>query len=153
MPLVSFCSNRSSDCSWAISKSNRTLQLGSNRVLLINSIAVLLRSYTRAINIEQGRTGSLFREGTKANLIGTLKSEMIKFQNRGPKVSDANPSEEENDLQICFNYIHNNPVKAGLVIKAIDWEFSSASDIAEIRAGSLINKDLISSLGLNVVTG
>ncbi len=116
---------------------------------LNNSIAVMLRSYTRAINIEQGRTGSLFREGTKANLIGSMKREMIKCQNRRKAESNDHRIEEENDLQICFNYIHNNPVKAGLVTFATDWEFSSARDIAELRAGSLINKDMISSLGLN----
>jgi len=115
---------------------------------LNNSIATMLSSYTRAINIEQARTGSLFREGTKAKLLGSLKSETIKYKNRIE--NNHNNNEEENDLQICFSYIHNNAVKAGLVTKAIDWEFSSVRDIAELRSGSLINKYLISGLGLHL---
>lgn len=44
--------------------------------------------------------------------------------------------------QICFDYIHQNPVKANLVKNAIDWEFSSAKDYAGLRNGKLINKDI-----------
>ena len=41
---------------------------------------------------------------------------------------------------ICFDYIHNNPVKAKMVDCATDWEFSSAMDYANLRDGKLINK-------------
>jgi hypothetical protein len=34
----------------------------------------------------------------------------------------------ERMLKIKINYIHFNPVKAGLVEKAEDWEFSSAGN-------------------------
>ncbi|MDA3778747.1 MAG: hypothetical protein PF487_00705, partial [Bacteroidales bacterium] len=44
--------------------------------------------------------------------------------------------------QVCFNYIHQNPVKAGLVKNAVDWEFSSAVDYAGLRDGKLVNKPL-----------
>lgn len=42
----------------------------------------------------------------------------------------------------CFNYIHQNPVRAGIVEKMEDWEFSSFRDYAGIRSGTLVNKEL-----------
>lgn len=115
---------------------------------LNNSIATMLRSYTRAINIQQRRSGSLFREGTKAVWLGSLASEKHKYQNRLASRVEADQSLAEEQLQTCFRYIHNNPVKAMLVSQKIDWEFSSASDITGIRNGSLINRKLIEELGL-----
>ena len=44
--------------------------------------------------------------------------------------------------QICLNYIHHNPVKAGLVSKDIDWEFSSARDYANLRSNGIVKKEL-----------
>ena len=43
--------------------------------------------------------------------------------------------------QICFNYIHQNPVKANLVKNAEDWEFSSAMEYSGLRHRKLINKE------------
>ena len=115
---------------------------------LNNSIATMLSSYTRAINIQQKRTGSLFREGTKAVWLGCIETEKIKHQNR-IKVEDVNVTNPGKEyLQTCFKYIHENPVKAGLANQITDWEFSSARDIAGIRKGSFINKKLIDELGL-----
>lgn len=117
---------------------------------LNNSIAVMLRSYTRAINIEQKRTGSIFREGTKATLIGSLNNELIKYKNYCQKKIEKDQFKHDNELLICFHYIHNNPLKAGLVPMAVDYEFSSARDIAGLRAGTLINRKLIAELGLDL---
>jgi len=108
----------------------------------------MLRSYTRAINIQQRRSGSLFREGTKAVWLGSIASEKNKYQNRLAGRAEANQNLAEEQLQTCFRYIHNNPVKTMLVSQITDWEFSSASDIAGIRNGSLINRKLIEKLGL-----
>lgn len=44
--------------------------------------------------------------------------------------------------QVCFNYIHNNTVKAGLVDKSVDWEFSSAMDYFVKRKGTLVNESV-----------
>jgi len=121
----------------------------SRQFTLNGSIAIMLRSYTRAINIQEHRSGSLFRERTKAILLGSLESEKLKHQNSiKPEYSGASNSEEEY-LQTCFRYIHNNPVKAGLVPKGADWEFSSARDFAAFREGSLINWKLCDQLGLH----
>jgi putative transposase len=36
-----------------------------------------------------------------------------------------------------IHYLHNNPVKRGLVMRAVDWEWSSAADYAKLRLGPL----------------
>jgi putative transposase len=53
-------------------------------------------------------------------------------------------------MQVCFDYIHNNPIKAGLVKKREDWEFSSYADIVGLRNGLLIDRLRIEKLGLIV---
>ena len=117
---------------------------------LNNSIATMLSSYTRAINLQQKRTGSLFREGTKAVELGNIESEKLKYQKRNVNATGIAQNLDEGQLQACFGYIHKNPVKAGLAKQITDWEFSSACDITGIRKGSLINKRLIEELGLRL---
>lgn len=116
---------------------------------LNNSIATMLRSYTRAINIQQKRTGSLFREGTNAIWLGSIDGEIIKYHNRS-KNGEFALNLEKTYLQTCYQYIHNNPVKAKLAKKIDGWEFSSALDILGIRKESIINQDLINELGLRL---
>jgi putative transposase len=107
---------------------------------LNDSIAILLRSYTRAFNNMHGFTGTLFRENTKAECIncpdGITPSFFIKD---GITMINVNKPELQYP-QICFDYIHLNPVKAKLVEKAADWEFSSARDYAGLRNGELVNR-------------
>jgi putative transposase len=43
----------------------------------------------------------------------------------------------EKQLRIKLEYIHNNPVKAGLVMRSVDWEYSSARDWIEGKSGIL----------------
>ncbi|SYZ74505.1 conserved hypothetical protein [Candidatus Zixiibacteriota bacterium] len=48
----------------------------------------------------------------------------------------------EEQFRIKLNYIHQNPVRAGLVLDEIDWKYSSARDWLSDRAGPLrIDKD------------
>lgn len=49
---------------------------------------------------------------------------------------------------ICFNYIHQNPVKAGIVEKDTDWEFSSARDYSGLKNSDLVNIQLAKQIGL-----
>lgn len=106
------------------------------------SIAIMLRSYTRAINKQEQRSGALFREGTKAECLScsevTIPAFLNAIKNNAPHTYD--PLKEYPPA--CFNYIHRNPVKATLVGKPEDWEFSSAPDYAGIRKGTLVNKKL-----------
>ena len=115
-----------------------------------NEIAIMLRSYTRAINIQEKRTGSLFREHTQAKWLGSLKSEIIKIRNRSQNEIVVHAVEEEEYVQSCYTYIHVNPVKAGLVKKSTDWEFSSAREIEGNQTDTIINKNLILLLGLHL---
>ena len=119
-----------------------------NPVTINSSIAVMLRSYTRAINIQENQSGSLFRERTKAEWLGSIEGEKIKFENRNKAIPVLLTDLGEEYLHTCFRYIHNNPVKAGLVEKETDWEFSSARDFTFSRDGTLINRKLCDQLGL-----
>ena len=108
---------------------------------LTKSIATLLRSYTRAINIQEKRTGSLFKPHTKAQCLTKAESITPSYFN-SPYGTYLNLSIPEREYpQLCFNYIHNNPVKANLVKNAKDWEFSSCKDYCGLRNGKLINKE------------
>ena len=109
---------------------------------LNQSIAIMLRSYTRAVNKQLKNTGSLFREETKAECLTTDTGITPSFYNTksGTQIHVDHP--ENQYPQICFDYIHKNPVVAGLVAKAIDWEFSSAKDYAGLRDGKLVNREV-----------
>jgi putative transposase len=75
----------------------------------------LLSSYTRAIQKQEGRTGSLFQQNSKAK--------------------DLSQGSESYALT-CFCYIHQNPLRAGLVTDLKDWPYSSYADYAGLRDGS-----------------
>ncbi len=102
-----------------------------------NSIAILLRSYTRAINKQNKTSGSLFRHHTKAECINCFKGNTSLYF--GNKINFIDPKKQY--PQSCFDYIHQNPVKAKLVSQAKDWEFSSARDYYSNRKGGLVNKE------------
>jgi len=108
-------------------------------ISLNHSLGIILSSYTKAINKEEKSSGSLFRKRTKAECV-TCSDEKL-----SPSFITLNgitkiPLYEY--PQICFNYIHQNPVKANLVKKQTDWEFSSAKDYANIRNGTLVSKEI-----------
>ena len=118
---------------------------------LNDSIAIMLRSYTRAINKETIRSGSLFREETKAVClteptkinIAWYNSESIKeviLEN--PEVSYANN---------CFNYILMNPVRAGLVYHPGFWEFSSYLEYTGRKHTMTLNKSIIKDFDLKLL--
>ena len=115
---------------------------------LNESIGILLRSYTRAINKQQNLSGSLFRKNTKAECITCPEGIAPSWFMENGITTYINLLPEDDYPQVCFNYIHNNPVKAKLEQKAEDWEFSSAMDYAGIRSGHLINKKTAIEFGL-----
>lgn len=77
-------------------------------------------SYTKAINKQQNRVGSLFQ--------GPFQSRCVS--------KDA-------ELIHLSRYIHLNPVQAGLVAAPEDWEFSSYRDYICLRPGTLPLTDMI----------
>ncbi|KOH47165.1 transposase [Sunxiuqinia dokdonensis] len=112
-----------------------------------DSISILLRSYTRAIQKQENRTGSLFQNRTKALcLTQTDGISPAWFQSKyGAMIHVDYP--EKAYPQVCFDYIHANPVKDGLVKKITDWEFSSALDYSGERNGKLINRNRTTEFG------
>jgi putative transposase len=87
-----------------------------NQQVLTRKLGTLQSSYTQAINKQENRTGSLFQQKCKAKII-------------------------ENSINTCFHYIHQNPLKAKLVTKLEEWEYSSFKSYFN-------NNDRICSLSL-----
>ncbi len=85
-------------------------------------------SYTQALQKQENFKGSLFQQKSKAKQLD-LKATV------GP-----------NHLAICLHYIHQNILKADLVSRMEDWEYSSFLDYAELRNGTLCNIDLALAL-------
>lgn len=83
-------------------------------------IKQLLSSYTKAINKQEGRTGSLFQQKTKSICV---------------------TSNTQHDTT-TFHYIHQNPMKARLVKKMEDWEFSSFKEYLGLTQEPLCNLPL-----------
>ena len=114
------------------------------------SIAIMLRSYTSAINKQENRNGSLFQMTTKAICL-TDNSEITPAwfdTNFGTEINIPDP--EKSYPQVCFNYIHQNPVTGKLVQNLQDWEYSSYRDYAGIRKGKLINRKRAFEFGLKI---
>lgn len=118
------------------------------KITINHSIGVLLRSYTRAINVQENRTGSLFRKKTKAICLNEIKGISSHWYTSFGITFMKVDIPEYQYPQVCFNYIHQNPVKAGLVAKAEDWEFSSYIDLVGMRDGTFVNRERVEQLGL-----
>jgi putative transposase len=104
------------------------------------SIGIMLRSYTNAINMQENRSGALFRRKTKAECLNCPNGITPSFITKSGITEINMVTSEKQYPQVCFNYIHQNPIKANLVNSAVDWEFSSAVDYAGKRNGKLIDK-------------
>ncbi|MDK2978645.1 MAG: REP-associated tyrosine transposase [Bacteroidales bacterium] len=104
------------------------------------SIGIMLMGYTKAINKQENRTGKLFREETKAECLNCPNGITPSFYTTEFKTQIQADCPERQYPQVCFEYIHQNPVKAGLVKTETDWEFSSAQDYAGMRNGLVVNK-------------
>ena len=130
----------------SIELSHKSIGVVSNNADAIRtfnqSIGIMLRSYSQAVNKQQNFSGKLIREKTKAECVNCIDRIEPSFITKSG-VSQINIIQPEKEYsQICFNYIHDNPVKAKLVERKTDWEFSSAKDYSNLRDGKLINKEL-----------
>jgi putative transposase len=99
------------------------LRDGASPQRFSDAIGTLLSSYTRAVNRQQNRTGSLFQQKTKAKL---LDSGLYALN--------------------CFCYIHQNPRRAALEHIAGAWPWSSFQDYVGRRQGTLCNAALATQL-------
>ena len=103
-----------------------TIRVGSlSLTQLSNGIRQLLSSYASAINSQEHRSGSLFRQKTKAKWL---------------------EKSTENYPLIAFHYLHQNPLQAGLVKNLKDWEFSSYRDYLGMRDDTLCDISLAKHL-------
>ena len=99
---------------------------------MADDLGQLLSSYTKAINKQQGNTGSLFQQRTKSKQVRDNLN---------------------NYSTTAFHYIHQNPLKAGLVNRLEDWKYSSFREYAGLSNASICNKTLANDiLGLNPQT-
>ena len=97
--------------------------LGLPRQRFSQAIKQLLSSYAKGINKQEGRKGSLFQQGTKSILVNDVNNDYAKT---------------------VLHYIHQNPLKAGLVSKMEYWSHSSFAEYTTSSRHStrLCKKDL-----------
>jgi len=79
-------------------------------------------SYTKAVNKQQGRTGSLFQGPFQAVLV-----------------------DRDEYLVHLSRYIHLNPVVGGLAVRPEEWVFSSYREYVGLREGTLPVPDVVLS--------
>ena len=97
--------------------------------VLSKTIGKTLSSYTQAINIQNGTTGTLFQKKTKAKCLTDISFTVPKYTS-------------QDYLANCFYYIHLNPLEAGLVNDLKSWQYSSWPDYYGQRKGKLCNKEM-----------
>ncbi|PHN01165.1 hypothetical protein [Flavilitoribacter nigricans] len=106
-----------------------------NNTAFSKELGKMLSSYTRAIQKQEGFTGSLFQQKTKAKQVS------------------GTPADGSDYVSTCFAYILNNPVQAGFVRSPEDWEYSNYRDLVGLRCGDLCNQEMIrEELGFTVTT-
>lgn len=115
---------------------------------LNDSIGIMLRSYTRAINKQENFSGALFRKETKAKCLNCPKGLTPSFYLIQGIVKLNSDIPEKQYPNVCFNYIHQNPVRAGLVKLESDWEFSSAATYIKQIENKMISKNISKEYGL-----
>lgn len=93
-------------------------------------LGILQSSYTRYYNNKYGLTGSLFSKKVKQKdlFINEFGMPLKKY------------------LTTCMHYIHQNPLRAGLVHAMEKWQFSSFADIAGLRKGTICSYELLQQL-------
>ena len=97
---------------------------------ITNGIRKLLSGYARIFNARYNQTGSVLRQKTKAKNLSAIECTPFMI-----------PSNRDYYFN-CFNYIHQNPLRAEFVPKMEDWEYSSFKDYAGLRNGTICNKKL-----------
>jgi REP element-mobilizing transposase RayT len=86
---------------------------------LTEGIRILLSSYSRGIQKQEGVTGNLFQQKTRDKEVG-------------------------NYLPTVFHYIHQNPLRAGLVTRLEDYKWSSFSEYCNpAQAPKLCKKEIL----------
>ena len=70
---------------------------------------------------------------------------MFQQQTQAKNLADG----DQSYAGICFCYIHQNPLRAGLVSDLADWPWSSFVDYTGLRAGTLCDQpEAVKTLGI-----
>lgn len=85
---------------------------------LSNGFRIVQSQYAQFYNKKYASVGSVFRPKVKAKSL---------HDSNGDYLTD------------CFNYIHQNPLKAKLCTDLSGWEFSSARDYLDLRGSKLVD--------------
>ena len=88
---------------------------------LSNGFRLMESIYAQYLNKRINRSGSLFRQRTKAKSL---------------RDGDAYYG------YLAFHYIHQNPLQSGLVTKLEDWEYSSFAEYAQLTNDTMCDKEL-----------
>jgi len=104
----------------------KTIKANQDRNVFSEGIRIILSTYSQAINKQEKRVGSLFTQNTEAKLLANV----------------LNRTNKMDYVFNCFQYIHQNPIRNGLVKKMEDWQYSSFVDYCGFRNGSLCNQKL-----------
>lgn len=80
---------------------------------LSKGFQITLSSYTKGVNTQENRCGSLFQQNTKKKRISV--------------------NDDGKYLTTVFNYIHANPVQSKLCDLPEDWNFSSYNEYVELK--------------------
>lgn len=137
---------------WCLMPNHFHLMIYINResifdITINQSIGKMLSSYARAINIQENRTGSLFQQHSKAICLnGNIKLKPAWFKRMGATMITSG-NEKFDYPKVCFNYIHLNPVHAGIVFNIEDWRWSSYHEIHRNETNiELVNKEKLKSV-------
>ena len=122
----------------SVNKSSQRTMDGQSLITLNDAIGNLLKGYTRAVNKEKNWSGSLFRGKCNAK-DGWIEDFVTRQKNQS---TDWRFLEGTDYGYRLLHYIHENPVKAGLVSTVIDYEWSSARDYYGLRDGTLCNSEM-----------
>lgn len=85
---------------------------------MVRGLAKLLSAYSQGLNQQLKRQGALFQPKTKGKQLD-------------------GPFREANYPLLCFQYIQQNPLRAGLAATLDGWPYSSYRDYAGLRSGTL----------------
>lgn len=90
-------------------------------------IGKMTSSYSQAINKQNGTTGTIFQQKTKAKPL-------------------LQGNADNKYLVTAINYCHQNPKTAGLVQRMEDWPYSSFNEYCDDKIKGICNKDLFVEL-------
>lgn len=121
-------------------ESSIALKVSEGALISLNeSIGILQRTYTRALNKEKDWTGSLFRSDCKSK-DGWI-DEFITLEKSKGRI-DYRFTAGTDYAYSCFQYIHGNPKAAGLVQENMDWKYSSAREYAGLEKDNICNLEM-----------